>query len=62
MKTGQKTLIKFDALWRPNESTDQPMLPYLWKAHFIGYPSAYKSLYLVSQIRQFLGFERNQSA
>jgi len=28
------------------------MLPYRWNAHFIGYPSTYKSSHLVSQIRQ----------
>jgi len=41
-----------------NESTN---VAYRWKAHFIGYPSTYKSPYLVSQIRQFLRFKQDSA-
>jgi len=51
-KCWRKKLRNFDALWRSNVATYQPMLPYIWKAHFIGYPLTYKSIYQVDQITE----------
>jgi len=52
MKIEQKGFDNFEAPYRQTKSSYQPMKPYRWKAHFISYPSTYKTPYNDCQIRQ----------
>jgi len=56
-KIVRKKLVNFDALWRPNRATDQPVLSYRWKALLISYPQTYKSLKKVAQISELFRLE-----